>query len=213
MKGKLLTFSLVLAIISVVGIVSTVLAGEPKPKPKKAGKDLVIYSQQRSVIPYLKCNLPSSEQFVKVDKTGIHWKWKNKSNDWCWWGIQDLPTNDIKPYLENGYLVIEFKGEYMGRSPEVSFIDKSNDKTSMVKFEGNFTEGEDTTAKGATVKIPLKKFFGEEEEFRPAEPSEIFELKFDAEYNSVRGELSISYIAIITDIAITTDGKKEEKKD
>ncbi|KJU82506.1 secreted protein [Candidatus Magnetobacterium bavaricum] len=193
MNRKLLIINLAIVVIFVFVLSTILLAG-----------DIVIFSAKQKdkkvKIAYSKCNLPGSTQFLRVGRSsGINWKWENKIDDWCGWGIQDIPEKNIQPYLKNGFLVIKYKGQYDRRSPEVAFRDMSNRQTALIKFEGNFTDGEATQDKDATVKISLEKFFGTDPDFYPADPTKIFELKFDAEYSSVRGKLYIHYIAITTD--------------
>ncbi|MBF0316905.1 MAG: hypothetical protein HQL04_01930 [Nitrospirae bacterium] len=201
MNKKLVIVKLIIAMICVFAVSTIALA-----------EDIVIFSVEQSkrpVIAYSKCNLPSSKQFVRVsERSGINWKWEYKNNDWCGWGIQDIPlkAKNVKEYLTKGFLVIKFTGEHTGRAPEVAFRDKDNNQSSLINFEGYVTEEKEDKLR--TVKIPLKSFFGNDPNFYPAEPTKIFELKFDAEVNSASGRLKISYIAIAID-----DEKKDEKKD
>lgn len=46
------------------------------------------------------------------------------------------------------------------------------------------------------ILIPLKDFFGDDPKFYPADITNIKVLQFDAEYNSIRGKIVITYIGL-----------------
>lgn len=159
--------------------------------------DLPIFKKGRSVyVSYKKCGNDRPVHFVRVDqnKWTINWKWLNKSQAWCGWGIENLPTSNLAEYME-GNLVIKYLGSYQGKSPEVKFIDFDDNHTNLISFTGkNYQSGQSAT--GATVKIPIKAFFGDDPDFYPANPSSIRVIQFDAEYNSTNGKIKITYIGL-----------------
>lgn len=155
----------------------------------------IIFAEKKPIqIPYQKCGNDKAVQLVKVDteKWSINWKWDNKGGVWCGWGTESLPLSDLSNYL-NGYLIIKFTGTYEGDAPEVKFIDFSDNHTTLVGFRP-FISGDPT--KGAIVKIPIRKFFGNDKDFYSADPTKIRTLQFDAAYSSGMGRIKISYIGL-----------------
>jgi hypothetical protein len=161
------------------------------------GEDKVtLFSKDRLIdVAYSKCGSDKPVHLIRIDeaKGRINWKWENKAQAWCAWGTESLPINDFSEYLK-GFLVLELLGNYHGRPPEVLFIDFKGRRTSLVNLAPFLPK--DKVQTGVVVKVPIEKFFGNDPEFYPADPSAIKTIQFDTEYSSIRGKLSISRIEI-----------------
>ncbi|MEO5356593.1 MAG: hypothetical protein H7844_04765 [Nitrospirae bacterium YQR-1] len=158
-------------------------------------KESVIFNNGRTIdIAYSKCGTNAPIHLVKVDKENgtIKWKWDNKSNVWCGWGTESLPEKDLSAYL-NGYLVISFSGDFQGGSPEIKFLDFDGSSTPLVNVESYM--GGDPKA-GVIIKIPIKKFVGDDKDFMPVNIKNIKTLQFDAEFKSNLGKITIKEIKI-----------------
>jgi hypothetical protein len=132
------------------------------------------------------------DQLVKYDRGigSIIWQWTKSKGSWCGWGIEALPINDLSPF-SNGYFVARFYGYFLGSPPEVLFIDNNDNRSRIINFR-NYMTGNPST--GVIVKIPIKEF-----NFNQASGVNIKSIKtlqLDAEYQSRKGKIQITYIGL-----------------
>lgn len=161
-----------------------------------SAKDIPIFSAERNIsLAFSKCDnsIPIHLIQIDFDNARINWKWENKDAVWCGWGTESLPVKNISYLIKDYSLIIKMIGAYEGAPPEAKFVDAKGNSSKLVSFDKYIT-GDPVT--GATVTIPLKAFFGDNPNFYPANPGQLKILQFGAEYKSVRGKLTISYIGI-----------------
>ncbi|KJU84068.1 secreted protein [Candidatus Magnetobacterium bavaricum] len=218
MNRNLLIHKLIMAIICLFNMSTLVLAQEIVIFPTE-GSTFKVYPKcdDPSSIQIVD---------LKKIEGEINWKWEKKIGYSCKWIIKSPHLSLTQYLKDGYLVIKiqgNYQGNYIEGSPNVVFVGNNSGKSMEIEFKGYFVKALFETGEKVTVRIPLKDFFynmqskGEKEEPKEEpkggkiqqeksssdkdnvyliDPAEFSEIHFKPGHNSVRGKLSISYIAI-----------------
>lgn len=160
-----------------------------------AGRLDICSPNQNPNIEWSKCNKSKSKQWVEFDENEniVYWEWKNKSNDWCGWGLR-LPQSNLQPYHNDYSVKIVFNSESIfdkNNPPSIKFVDISDNSSAIVQLGENYLATINTTTENTIYTIPLKDFYRNDSKL-----TNLKYMQFEANWNSSVGKIKIAEIAI-----------------
>lgn len=156
-------------------------------------------SNHLAAIDYQLCSNDNAKHGVRLEKDDqgldiIHWRWANKKNSWCGFGIKHftVPGNDFSRYENEYSLELKIQGSWTNKAPQIKFMDDKNASSKLIRIQ-KFMKGDPRSIGGTIVAIPLKEFnMGWSIDIK-----NVIAFQFDAAYESDAGDVKIYFIKVV----------------